>query len=299
MSLKRDDLAKALKGPACLIYAEDTFLLKEAVSELKAHILAEPGADFNFSAFDIESPDAVPPIEHIIDILNTLAFMGGRKTVIIEGVHKMKADAQKSLSAYLKKPSPEAALIMTHILKYERAMERKTKLEKINKTFDGARIIEIKLREAEYPGWVAARAKARGVTIAPAEASLLVELIGHDLGLLASEVEKFSLLGNTTVTREDIMRMVRGSGDYDAFDLTRAMDDKNKALAMKICRHLTTTQEPIMVLGALNYHYGKHGWTSQGKKRKVYALLNEADRLLRSSSGAYPLELLIVKLLSA
>jgi hypothetical protein len=56
------------------------------------------------------------------------------------------------------------------------------------------------------------------------------------------------------------------------------------------------TQEPYSILGALNWHYGKErGGTRQGEN--VFALLSEADLMIKSTGGAYPLEHLLVRLL--
>ncbi len=294
----RDELSKGLRGPSYMLYADDPFLLNEALSEIRAALPDEAMADFNYYEYDIESPDPLPPVEQLVDVLNTVSFMGGRKTVIIKNTQKLKVDAQKAIGAYLKKPSPDSLLVLTFHIKSERAAERSSKVKKLTDAYAGAKLIELRLRESEFPSWVIARAKSKGVAIALAEAALLVEFVGHDLGLLASEVEKLSLLGKPTVGRADVAAMVRGAGDYNAFNLTDALSQKNLAQAIKICRKLTQTDEPIAVLGALNWYYGRQDMTPK-RKRKVYTLLCEADKLIRSSGGAYPLELLVVKLLSA
>lgn len=300
MSVKaiEEEIKKGLKGPSYLLYANDPFLLKEALSTIKAALPQGMDGDFNFNAYDLESPDPTPPIDQLIDVLNTLPFMGGRKTVVIENCHKLNAAGAKAIGAYLGNQSPESLLLMTYHLKYERFAEKKSKEEKIKSTYKGARIMELNVREAEFPIWVAQRARARGISIERAEAAILIELVGHHLGLLASEIDKLSLLGKPAIGRDDILAMVRGSGDYGMFeDLVPALDRKDLPMATRICKKLVETNDPIMMLGALNFHFAKQSTTAR-KKRKIYRILNEADKLIRSSGGAYPMELLIFKLLS-
>ena len=48
------------------------------------------------------------------------------------------------------------------------------------------------------------------------------------------------------------------------------------------------------MLGALNWHYAKRGVRGQ---EEVFALLNEADLMLKSAGKAYPMEYLLKRLL--
>ncbi len=91
MSIKTfiDALGRGLASPAYLPQAEDSYLLREALLAIKRSI-PEGERDFLLTAFDLDSPEQTAPVEQIVDVLNTVSFMGGRKTVAVEGVQKLK-----------------------------------------------------------------------------------------------------------------------------------------------------------------------------------------------------------------
>jgi DNA polymerase III delta subunit len=99
------ELKKGLKAPAYLLSAEDAALLKETLLEVR-RLVPEKERDFKYHAYDLESPDGVPPLEQIIDTLNTMPFMGGRQIVTLENLQKLKAAQMKPLVDYLASPSP-------------------------------------------------------------------------------------------------------------------------------------------------------------------------------------------------
>jgi DNA polymerase III delta subunit len=140
------------------------------------------------------------------------------------------------------------------------------------------------------------KAEAKGIKLTPGAVEYLIGTVGPDAGLLSSEVEKLTLIGKQRLDKDDIAGMVKGSGDYDVFDLIDALRKKNTDSVFRIYRALSETQEPYSLLGALNWHYGR---VADGLKNRgeVFALLNEADRMVKSTGGLYPVELLLVRLL--
>ncbi len=185
MSIKAfySELKKGLKAPAYLLHADDAALLKEAVLEAKASIPKEE-LDFKYHPYDLDSPDNSAPLEHIIDTLNTVPFMGGRQTVTLENLHKLKAAEQKPLTLYLASPSPDSVLLMTYVGK-----PRKTLVTKLK----GAKAISVGIMEKDIPFWVKERAARKGVELTRDAIEYLIGTVGSDAGLLAAEVEKFTI----------------------------------------------------------------------------------------------------------
>jgi DNA polymerase-3 subunit delta len=288
MSIKHffDELGKGLKHPAYLLYSEDPYLLKEAMFAAR-HTVAEAERDFLFHAFDMDSPDAVPPFEQVLDVLYTVPFFaGGRKIVAVEGAQKIDAAGIKALSGYLANPSPDSALLILYA----------GKLKKAVKDLKGTRPITLDIRERDLPYWVREKAAQKGLKLTQEAVDYLIGAVGTDAGLLSSEVEKLTLCGKKTLGRDDITALVRGSGDYDAFDLTDALRAGDADRVFRVYRVLSETQEPYALLGALNWHYGKTGG-SEVEKARVFGLLNEADTLVKSAGKAFPMEYLLTRLL--
>ena len=292
MSIKAfySELKKGLKAPAYLIHAGDAALLKEAVLEVKA-LVPKEDRDFKYHPFDLDSPDDSTPIEHIIDTLNTIPFMGGRQTVTVENLQKLKAAEQKPLIAYLASPSPSSVLLLTYVGK-----PRKTLVDKLK----GAKAISVGILEKDIPFWVKERAAKKGVELTRDAIEYLIGTVGSDAGLLAAEVEKFAsyVSGSGKMGRDEIASIITGSGDYSPFDLVDALRAGKAENAFRIYAVLKETQEPYSLLGVLNWHYGRLRM-DPAQKTKVFGLLNDADLKVKSTGGAYPLEHLLAKLLKA
>ncbi len=302
MSIKAfySELKKGLKAPAYILHAGDAAMLKEAVMEVKDSVPKED-RDFKYHPYDLDSTDDSPPLEHIIDVLNTIPFMGGRQTVVVENLQKLKAADQKPLINYLQSPSPDSALVLTYSGK-----PRKTMTDKLK----GAKPIDIGINERDLPFWVKERAAKRGVALTSGAIEYLIGTVGADAGLLAAEVEKFSSMvtgasgasGDSgqleKIGKEDVASIITGSGESTPWKLTDALKAGKAEEAFRVYEILKQTMEPYSLLGVLNWHYGKTRM-SPAQKLKVFGLLNDADLKVKSTGGAYPLEHLLAKLLKA
>jgi DNA polymerase III delta subunit len=288
MSVKAfiEEAKKGLGSPVYLLVAGDPYLLKEAALSVKK-TMPEEELDFLFHMFDMMPGESTASVEHIIDILNTVSMMGGKKTVVMDNIQKLtEADIDK-VATYISSPSPDSALILLNA-----GTLKKSPKEKLKK----AKVLQLDIREKDLPFWVKDKAGAKGLTLTDRAVEYLIGTIGPDAGLLSSEIEKFALAGTDRIDVEDISRIIKGNGDFDAFDLVDALKSKRPEKVFKIYRALSETQEPYSILGALNWHYGRIRDRLKDKE-KVFALLSEADLMIKSKGGAYPLEYLLAQLL--
>lgn len=281
-----DELKKGLTHPVYFISSGDPYLLKEALFSVK-NTVPEAERDFLFHTFDMESPDPVPPPEQILDVLNTVPFFsGGRKVVAIENAQKLQAEGMKTLSGYVAKPSPDSVLLILYA---------GTPRKNIGERLKGAKSISLAIRERDLPYWVKEKAARKGLTLTPAAVDYLIGTIGTDAGLLSSEVEKLSLSGKERLDRDDIADIVRGSGDYDVFDLINALRAGDANRVFGIYGMLSETQEPFGLLGALNWHYTKSGG-SGSERARIFELLHEADTMVKTGKNV-PMEYFLTRLL--
>jgi DNA polymerase III delta subunit len=287
MSIKNfiDELSKGLTSPAYLLYAADSYLLKEALISVKETI-PEDQRDFLLTVFDMDSPES-PPVEQILDVLNTVSFFGGRKTVVMEGAQRLLKKDLVTIAGYLKKPAPDSVLLLLN----SGTLKKTTK-----DTLKGVKAIPLDIRVSELPSWLGQRASSRGIKLTRDAVEYLIGTIGPEAGLLASEVEKLAMSGKEKLDASDIREIVTGSGGYDVFDLINALKAKDADRVFRIYRILAEAQDPYGLVGALNWHYERVAakWKN---REKVFSILNEADIQMKSSSGAYPVEYLLVKLL--
>lgn len=294
MSLKsfRDEIEKDLRSPAYLIHANNYYILEEAVSAVKSRV-PEQERDFNFTVFDMDSPDNDPTPDEIINTLKTVSFFSSRRYAVIKNFQKMKAKEAKKIQSYISSPSPDAVLILLFLGTLKQEAKDKYK---------GSKIISVDIRPGDLPGWIKEKSKEKGLDIKADAVDYLIGTVGADIGLLASEIEKLSIMGKDAITIESIRDIVEGSREYSTFDFTRALDENNPDKAFRIFKTLNENTDPFVILGGINWHYARmaaqksENAASRERYRKIFELLNDTDLQIKSGES-YPLEHLIVRLL--
>ncbi|HAK89792.1 MAG TPA: DNA polymerase III subunit delta [Nitrospiraceae bacterium] len=292
MSIKQfqQELSKELPSPAYLFYSSENFLLHEALSAVKERY---QGADaFNFDVFDIKSPDDAKPMEQMVDVLNTLPFLSERRVVVIQNIQKIPKKDVKKIEDYLSAPSNTSLLIML----FEGTSP---------KLFDASvsknmKTIGLNVPEKEIPLWITGRAKGKGVELTDRAVEYLINCVGTDLGMLSSEIEKFSSWNTSRVDMDDIKGMVYAGAEYSAFDLVNALRNKDKKEVFRIFENVSKNSEPQMLLGALNWQYASLRSRTQDREERafnrVFRLLHEADAGIKTSKS-HVMEDLLIKLL--
>jgi DNA polymerase III subunit delta len=287
-----DEIKKGLPSQSYLLNSSDRFLHVEAVSLIKA--LIPPGElDFNFQSFDmLSSEQEKPGFDQILDVVNTIPFFSSRKYVVIENSQKIAKKDLKKLETYLQSPSGNSVLVLL----YEGSLKKDAK-----ESFRGVKQISLDIRENDMPAWIIEKARLKGLSLSKDAAEYLLALIGPDLGMLSTEIEKLTLVGKPEIEKSDIAEIIEGKRIFGAFDLINAIRNRDKEKVFRIYSILRETEEPYGLLGALNWQYAQMlGEKNSPKERnylyEVFSLLNSADLGIKTG-GFYPFELLLVKLL--
>lgn len=280
------ELSKGMPSPVYLLHSTEDFLLFEALTALKGLFSGTPG--FDFDVFDMKSPDDIIPVEQVVDILNTMPFLTSRKVVVIQNIQKLaKKDAQK-IEDYIHNPADTALLVMLHSGPAPKLFAAAA---------GGMKTIALAVQEKELPQWIRERAKSKRVSLADSAIEYLIAVSGTDLGMLSSEIEKLECFNSDRALGADDLRSVIYSGaEYSAFDLIDALKRKDAVEVFRIFESVANSQEPQMLLGALNYHYGRRATASGQGVSSTPRLLHEADLAIKTSHR-YVIEDLLEKLL--
>lgn len=288
-----DEVRKGLPAGNYVLTASDRFLQTEAVACVRKLVPAAE-LEFNLQVFDLVPAGAEKiAFEQVLDVLNTPPFFTGKKYVIVENSQKLlKKDAQK-LGLYLSNPNPSSVLLLF----YDGTVKKDLK-----DVLGGVRQIPLDLREREMPLWLIEKAKAKGYVLSEATANYLLGIIGPDLGMLSSEIDKLMLLGTNEIGEKEIDEIVEAKRSYSAFALVDALKARDADRAFRVCRVLLETEEPFVIMGALNWQYSqflsvRKTAAEREKDLRLFRLLSEADCRIKSTGGVYPLELLLMKLL--
>ncbi len=287
-----DEIKKGLPSPGYLLNASDRYLHAEAGSLIRG-LVPPAELDFNFQTFDMLSPEQEKTaFEQILDVLNTAPFFGGRKYIIIENSQKIAKKDLKKVESYLQSPSESSVLVLL----YEGTLKKDAK-----ESFKGVRQISLDIRESDIAVWIIEKARLKGLALSRASADYLLAMIGPDLGMLSTEIEKLTLVGKSGIEKADIAEIIEGKRSFGAFDLINAIRARDKEKVFRIYSILRETEEPYGLLGALNWQYAQMlGEKNSPQERnylyEIFRLLNSADLGIKTG-GFYPFELLLVKLL--
>lgn len=306
------ELEKKLPKPLYYLWGREHILLEEALLKSCQVVVPPHVKDFNY---DVYVPASSP--QEIIDTASSFPFMTSRRLVVIKDFHDFSAAQVKVLSGYLRKPCETTCMIVSSLKEPKKTIEAEWF------------VCNLDIREKEIPAWIKRRASDVGMRMAEDAVDALIESLGPDTGLLASEVQKLSLSGIKAVKEADVISSVGMMREYTPFNLIDAIAAGNRKRAFRILGTLAgkrASDSATAVLGALNWHYRQFYllWASKGKRpsrmtertyrtllphihsftmekfQNVFKNLHDTDILIKSSGRPdIAMEILVVKLLLA
>jgi DNA polymerase-3 subunit delta len=190
--------------PVYAVYGDESFLRREALDLIVRAVVQGEGDELSVSRFDGE----LATLADVLDEVRTLPFFTKRRVVIVEGADPFVTAHRKDLEEYVEHPSTAGVLVLS-----VKSWPSNTKLAK---AVDRAGLaVECKgPHEREIVPWLVHLATSRfAVQLDDDAAKLLLDLVGPEVGLLVSELEKLAVYvgSRAKVRRDDVARMV-GAG---------------------------------------------------------------------------------------
>jgi DNA polymerase III subunit delta len=223
-------------APVHLLWGEDDFLLREAALELLGDVRAR-----DVDAAEWEGGELAD--------LATPSLFGESRALLVSDARSLPAEGVAELTAYLVAPDPSAPLILL-----VRVGDRGKPPAALVKLVEPVgRVGQIRLARKDLPGWLATRAKARRLDLAPDGAAALVEIVGEDPGALDQAVEQLgSAFPGERVDRAAVARQFRGLGDQHVWDLCDRAFSRDLPGAMRSLQQLLEgPDDPLMILGGI------------------------------------------------
>ncbi len=261
-------LTEIKKGLPCSLYyiwSEEGCFLEEVLSAFIDAVIGSGPLDFNYDLFDSTSDAA-----SIIDAAITLPFMSPRRLVVLKEFHQFAAPAVKKLMTYFKEPSDATCMLV---------LSQKQPKKSIEGT---GKVYSLILAEKDVPAWLRSIASAKGIGLSDEAVECLIELIGYDAGLLMMEVERLSLTGKQSVSREDIAASTGLMRDYTSFDLVDSLISGARERAFRILKTMFSAHsyEAPVILGTLNWHYKQFYSLWEGRGRRPARMRQKTYRAL-------------------
>ncbi|MEW6545613.1 MAG: DNA polymerase III subunit delta [Bacillota bacterium] len=230
--------------PVYLLEGDTEALAAQAELALRRACFPAGGEDTGCARWDGEG------ISEAIAFLCTVPFFAGRRLAIVtlgagSGGDGAGPDVVAELEQYLADPPPWAVLVL-------RARGRVgTRLRSLCEKH--GMVVPCQVDRSDLPAWARERARARNVSLGPAQAWLLAELCGGDPDLVETELEKLSLaLEPGRPVREEDLREHVFPGPAAPFTLADAWANRDLARALDfLSRLLEQGTDPLRVLGTL------------------------------------------------
>ena len=196
------EIASPNLKPGYVFAGDEAFLYQRC----RAGVLATlaPPDNRDFSLHDLDLADTT--IFDILDLAQTPSLMAPFQVIFVRGVKALytrgaKKEEFAALTAYARRPNPQAALFFLadhlHLPSDLRRMDLqdRERFDRIRETLgDWCGMVELaRVEESDAVKWLQYEARVRQTEIEPDAARELVDALGADMLLIASEFEKLTL----------------------------------------------------------------------------------------------------------
>ncbi len=243
------DLKNKIYHPIYFLTGEEPYFIDEISNYIQNNLLSEAEKTFNQLVMYGKDTD----IRNVINAAKRFPMMANYQVVIVKEAQSIKGI--DDLIYYIDKPLKSTILVIN--FKY-------SKLDKRKKIYKAASekcvfLESNKLYDNQVPDWITVYLKKSGYSIEPKAAELLTEFLGTDISKIVNELDKLRILipKQSIITPEHIEKNIGISKDFNNFELTKALAQKNILKANRIVRHLAANQKtnPLVLTFSLLYGF--------------------------------------------
>jgi DNA polymerase-3 subunit delta len=271
-----------------LVHGADAQLMDDLLAAVSRALFPDPA----HAAFDREVLDGRDvSVDGVVSAALTLPFGAAARLVAVRHCQALASRGGEALGQYVGAPNPTTVLLLLADESLRGGRERKGDhwlLGVVPAAASTAVTVEpVARRGRALEEWVRQRAQLDGLTVSEGAARLLVQWVGDDPALLFGEVRKAALAGgpdNRSVGEAEVRAVVGEHRVSGVFDLTRALERRDLALALRTLDALLTTEEPMLIIAMLTREV-RTAWTVQ-LWRAAGQSVDQIARMLRRPPAA-------------
>lgn len=265
--------------PVYFLAGEETYFIDQLEDILLKNALQPGQEDFNLHVFYAKDTS----LYDVISACKQYPTFAERQVVVLREAQQVsKTDEWKALESYLDKPVASTLLL---ILYKNKTPDKRTTLYK--KLDQSVYFEAIKLKENELPAWIKNIAENKSLRIKESGAAQLAENLGNDLSRIANEIEKLGLVlsSGTEITPEIIEKFIGISREYNTFEFSNAIQDKDIVKAIKIIHYFSQNPKagPIQMVIALLFGFFSKLWV-------VHHIKSLSDSDIAKEAGIAPFQ---------
>lgn len=231
--------------PGYVLAGDEVFLIDRCRAAILKELVPPDLRDFCLSDLDL----AETSIFEVLDRAQTPSLMAPFQAIFVRNVRMLytrgaKKDEFAAIDRYFRSPNPQALIVFIadflRITPDSRRMDMddKNRYERLRETLgEHCAMVELaRVSDEDAMRWAVATAQQAGARLEPEAARELVDALGADMMLVASELEKLLLytLGRGRITLGDVETMVLAAKQRSLYELTDAISahDHVRALAL-------------------------------------------------------------------
>lgn len=242
------DMKNKQPGRFYVFYGEEDYLRMDYISRLKALLLDDLTADFNFHRLNSE----IFSVELLANSLEALPMMAERSLILVEDVDlfALDADSREKLTQLLSDLPDYCCLVLS----YEDFKPDKRKKALWDVISREALLVEFPYQsEAGLVNWLGRHFRHEGKEIDHSLCSYLLELCGQSMTRLNGEVEKIcAYSGADTIVKADIDAVVEPTLDAVVFQISDALAQREFSRALERLHVVLKMQtDPISVIATI------------------------------------------------
>ena len=290
------DLEQGRYAPIYLLTGEEGFYTDKIAGYITSHALGEAEREFNQTVVYGKDTDGGT----VVSLCRRYPMMSARQVVIVREAQALRNF--DTLGSYARQPLASTVLV---ICCKGKSLDKRSAVYKQLTACPGAVVMESSTpREYEMEGWIRELFAARDCRIEPKAVQMLADHLGTELQKIDNEVDKlFTRLpeGTREITAVHIEENIGISKEFNNFELTRALSERNMARALMIADHFAADPKgnPIVVtISTLFGHFqrivtlGIAKWENRKQGRPEMTGLSEAEvaKLLKLPSAFFARE---------
>jgi DNA polymerase-3 subunit delta len=246
--------------PGYILLGDEAFLYQRCRQAVLTALAPPEARDFSLHDFDL----ADTTIFEVLDCAQTPSLMAPFQVIFVRNLKLLYGRGSKkaefaAIDAYFRSPNPQAVLLFvadhlripTDLRKMD--FQDKERYDRIRETLgDWCGMVELaRVAESDAVRWVTQEAEARGIRFDPDAARELVDALGADMMLVASEMEKLCLFvggsstveGKNRITLGDVETMVLAAKQRSLYELTDAISQRDRTRALLLLHGLLNASD--------------------------------------------------------
>lgn len=229
--------------PVCVLAGSERLLVERAIDALKRAVLGDDALGFNCDLFQ----GAGLAARSVVNTARTLPMMAKSRFILVRGVDAMASGELDALCDYVRKPSPEACVVLA-----SEKLDGRSKLAKVALEL-GCWFEAAPPKPFELPEVVRREAAVRGHRIGDEAVEALVAALGTDLSALDDALERLSLFvgKDAPIALGDVERCVVHARTDSVWALVDAVGARDAKGALASAASLLGSQEPPLRILAL------------------------------------------------